>query len=226
LLFSKRLIRSELLDHLPPDEARSNLADLARINRCFGGHAVIRRAVQRATDGHQQFSLLDIGCASGDTARVIQEAYPCARITCLDHNAVNIEGAPYPKLIADAFQLPFAPRSFDFVLCSLFLHHFGDEQVVALLSAFYRVAREALVVCDLERQLIPYMFLPATKLFFDWNRITVHDGIRSVRAAFRAPELARLAYKAGIPAAEMEVHRPAFRISLIGRVTEPVGTRR
>lgn len=217
MLFSKRLIRPEILDHLPPDEARPNLADLIRINQRFGGHSVIRKTLERATDGHQRFSLLDIGCASGDTARVIQEKYPGARISCLDYNLVNMESAPYPKIMADAFQLPFGPRSFDFVLSSLFLHHFSDEQVIRLLRDFYSIAREALLICDLERQLIPYIFLPATKLFFGWNRVTVHDGVRSVRAAFRAPELARLAREAGIPVIEVEVHHPAFRISLIGR---------
>jgi len=217
LIFSKRLIRPEALDHLPPEKARPNLADIVRLNQYFGGHSAVRKALRQATNGDQQFSLLDIGCASGDTARMIQEAYPLAKITCLDYNVVNMGHAPYPKLMADAFRLPFGPRSFDFVLSSLLLHHFSDEQVIALLRAFYGVAREALLICDLERRLLPYLFLPATKVFFGWTRITVRDGMRSVRASFRAPELARLAADAEIAGVAVETHRPAFRISLIAR---------
>lgn len=217
MLFSKRLIEPEVLDRLPPDEARPNLADLVRINRRFGGHSVVRKTLERAANGERCFSLLDVGCASGDTARAVLAKYPDARITCLDHNLVNMETAPHPKVIADAFGLPFIPKSFDFVLCSLFLHHFPDEQVVGLLAQFYRVARKALLICDLERQVLPYMFLPATKMVFGWNRVTVQDGIRSVRASFRAGELAHLARRAGIREPEVQTHRPAFRISMIAR---------
>lgn len=219
MLFSQRLIQPEVLDHLPPEEARPNLADLVRINRSFGGHSVTRHVVRQAVEGQQQFSLLDVGCASGDAARILLDDYPNARITCLDYNVVNMERAPQPKLVADAFELPFGPESFDFVFSSLFLHHFTDEQVVRLLSRFHAVARKAVLICDLDRQVLPYIFLPATKLLFGWNRVTVHDGIRSVRASFRANELAELSRRAGIAEAGIEVrtYRPAFRISLIAR---------
>jgi ubiquinone/menaquinone biosynthesis C-methylase UbiE len=217
LFLSRRLIKPEVLDHLPPEEARPNLADLVRINRYFGGHSVIRYTLEQVADGESCFSLLDIGCASGDTARLVLTEYPQAKITCLDRNWVNMEIAPYPKVMADAFELPFSAASFDFVLCSLFLHHFSDEQVIGLLGQFYHVARKALLICDLERQIIPYLFLPATKLVLGWNRVTVHDGIRSVRASFREAELVELAERAGVRKAQSQTHRPAFRISVIAR---------
>lgn len=219
MFFSQRLIKPEVLDHLPPEEARPNLADLVRINRYFGGHSVVRRTLERAVNGQRCFSLLDVGCASGDTARLVLANYPGARITCVDYNLVNMETAPRPKVVANAFELPFSTSSFDFVLCSLFLHHFTDEQVVNLLAQFYRVVRKALLICDLERQLLPYLFLPATKLVFGWNRVTVHDGIRSVRASFRAPELVELTKRAGVGQANIETqtYHPAYRISMIAR---------
>jgi len=216
-MFSQRLIQPELLDHAEPEEARVNLEDLVRINRWFGGHATILRTLARVAPQEQAFSLLDMGAASGDSARVIQRAYPSATITSLDYNLVNCEGAPMPKVIADAFQLPFAPHSFDFVFCSLFLHHFSNEEVVELLRSAYAIARKALVVCDLERHLLPYLFLPATKFLFRWKRLTLHDGPISVRASFRAPELQELSRKAGIGSAEIAVYRPAFRIAMIAR---------
>ena len=192
-----------------------------RLNHRFGGHAVIRktlaRAIGRVSYAPLGFTLLDIGCASGDVARTIPQWYPKAQVTSLDHNQVNIDSAPAPKLVADAFQLPFQPQSFDFVLCSLFLHHFTDGQATSLLTAFYEIARKALVVCDLERHLIPYIFLPATRLLFGWDPVTVHDGTRSVRAGFRYGELLALAQKAGIPDPEVVVHRPAFRLALVAR---------
>jgi SAM-dependent methyltransferase len=215
--FTNRLIKPELLDDAPPDEARLNLSDLVRINSNFGGHSTIRKMLAKVVTNNDEFTLLDIGAASGDTARLLQKLYPRASVTSLDRNAVNLEAAPPSKLMADAFKLPFLPGSFDYVLCSLFLHHFSDEQVVDLMQNFYNIARRALLVCDLERHIISYCFLPITNWFFGWQRITLHDGPISVRAAFRSDELLRLAKRAGIPDARVSVHRPAFRLSLMAK---------
>jgi 2-polyprenyl-3-methyl-5-hydroxy-6-metoxy-1,4-benzoquinol methylase len=214
-LFSKRIIEPELLDHLPPEEARLNLADLVRINRSFGGHSVIRKTLAQVVAKNDAFTLLDIGAASGDTARLVQALYPAASVTSLDLHSVNLEAAPAPKLIANAFEFPFPDESFDFAIASLFLHHFADQQVSELLRSFYRLTRRALLVCDLERHILPYCFLPITKPLFGWKHATVHDGCISVRAAFRPAELLQLANRAGIEHAEVETHRPAFRLSLV-----------
>jgi len=216
-MFSQRLIRPELLDHAEPEEARVNLEDLVRINRWFGGHSTVLKTLARVAPRDQTFSLLDVGAASGDSARIIQGAYPSATVTSLDYNLVNCAAAPMPKVIADAFQLPFAAQSFDFVFCSLFLHHFSNEQVVEFLRNAHAIARRALIVCDLERHILPYLFLPATRFFFGWKRLTLHDGPISVRASFRVSELKRLSEKAGIRGAEIAVYRPAFRIAMIAR---------
>lgn len=216
-MFAKRLIRPELLDHAEPAEALPNLADLVRINRDFGGHGVLRKMLSRAAPREEPFTLLDVGAASGDSARLIEKLYPLARVTNLDRNGTNLSAAGWPKILGDAFRLPFCDGSFDFVHSSLFLHHFPDDEVVALLGGFYRVARRALLVNDLERHLLPYCFLPATKYLFGWQRITLHDGPISVRAAFRAKELEALSLRAGIENVQVEVHRPAFRISLVAK---------
>jgi ubiquinone/menaquinone biosynthesis C-methylase UbiE len=216
-VFAERVIEPELLDHLPPEEARPNLADLTRINQYFGGHSVILKTLAQVTAPSDAFTLLDIGAASGDTAMAITAAYSHSCVVSFDYSPTNIGAAPHPKIIGNAFALPFAPSSFDFVLCSLFLHHFQDDHVVHLLRSFHAVAKRALLVCDLERNVIPYFFLPATKHILNWKKITVHDGMISVRAAFKQEELRALAEKAGISVCEITVHRPAFRISLIAK---------
>ncbi|MBV9084285.1 MAG: methyltransferase domain-containing protein, partial [Acidobacteriaceae bacterium] len=147
-VFAHRLIEPELMDHAEPEEARRTLADLVRINRFLGGHSTIRSMFAQIVSPHESFTLLDIGAASGDTARVIRESYPHATVTSLDYNQVNIEAAPHPKVIADAFHMPFQPESFDFVLSSLFLHHFTDDQVALLLRSFHDAARRGVLIAD------------------------------------------------------------------------------
>jgi 2-polyprenyl-3-methyl-5-hydroxy-6-metoxy-1,4-benzoquinol methylase len=215
--FPQRRIQPELLEHAPPELALENLADLVRINRRFGGHSTIRKTLDLVARRDEGFTLLDIGAASGDSAQMIQKYYTAASVTSLDCNPVNISTAAQPKLIADAFALPFRPRSFDFVLASLFLHHFSDNQVIQLLASFYAIARRALLICDLERHIVPYLFFPVTQPVFRWGKISMHDGLISIRAAFKSSELLRLSANAGIKNAEVHVHRPAFRVALIAR---------
>jgi 2-polyprenyl-3-methyl-5-hydroxy-6-metoxy-1,4-benzoquinol methylase len=213
-VFKQRRIQPELLDHAPPEIARRNLADLVRINRYFGGHSTIRKMLADTVRKDEEFNLLDVAAASGDTGRLITRLYPQAKVVNLDYNGVNLSSAAYPKVIADAFHLPFPAGSFDYVLSSLFLHHFEDDQVEVLLRELYRVARRAILVADLERHVLPYIFLPISRPFFTWGDITVHDGVRSVRAAFKPGELVKLARRAGMANPRVVTYRPAFRLAL------------
>lgn len=212
-----RLIQPELLDALPPEQARASLGDLVRLNRDFGGHGVLRRLFRSLAPPAEAFSLLDVGAASGDMGATVRRMYPRSTVTSLDYLASHLAAAADPRVAGDAFRLPFRPKSFDYVFCSLFLHHFTNEQVVALLTSFAAQARRAVVVIDLERNPIPYFFLPATAWLYRWNRITLHDGPISVEAGFRVRELRELAEQAGLSAPEVRTHRPSFRISLVGR---------
>lgn len=213
-MFARRRILPELLDHAPPELARENLADLVRINSYFGGHSTIKTMLSQSVGDRKKFTLLDVAAASGDTARLIKSLYPAATVVNLDYNPVNLSSASHPKVIADAFHLPFPAGSFDYVLSCLFLHHFEDKRIVDLLREQYRVARRAVLVADLERHILPYIFLPISKPLFGWGDITVHDGVRSVRAAFKAKELVALAKNAGIGNPIVCCHRPAFRLTL------------
>lgn len=215
--FPSRLIQPELLEGADAHDARCNLDDIIRLNKAFGGHALILRMLKKVVQLGEAFTLLDVGAASGDSARVIQTAYPKAKVISMDLHARNLEAAPSPKLLGDAFQLPIRDGGVDFVFSSLFLHHFTDEQVTQLLHDQYRVARRALLVSDLERHVLAYWFLPATKPLFRWHWITVHDGPVSVRAGFRPRELETVARRAGIQQPEVSAHRPAFRLSLVAK---------
>lgn len=221
----KRLILPELLDTLPPEQARASLRDLVRINRRWGGHSTLRRLLQEnVPDDGQAFSVLDVGAASGDMGACIREWYPAAKVTSLDYVPSHLggeqPGGMTRRVAADAFRLPFRPASFDYVFCSLFLHHFQGERVVELLKSFGEVARKAVLVIDLERNPIPYYFIAWSRPLFGWDPITVHDGAISVEAAFRQNELEDLARQAGLRNPRARTFRPAFRIGLIADLAQ------
>jgi 2-polyprenyl-3-methyl-5-hydroxy-6-metoxy-1,4-benzoquinol methylase len=213
--FVARVIRSELLDDAPAGEAIPSLRDLVRINRYLGGYTTLRAMLARIARPADAFSLLDVGAASGDMGAQVRAWYPGARVTAFDYRSNHLAAAGGAKVVGDAFRLPFAAKSFDFVFCSLFLHHFQNQAVTDLLSEFAKTARRAVLVIDLERGPLAYHFIPATQWLFHWDRITVHDGPISVGAGFKGHELLKLAADAGLTNARARVHRPWGRLSLI-----------
>jgi len=214
----RRIILPERLAHESEEAAAPSLRDLIRINSQLGGHRAVRRALSALVSPADRFSVLDVGAASGDMGRSIVKSYPRAKITSLDYKADHLAKADPPKVAGDAFHLPFRPGSFDFVFCSSFLHHFADAEVTDLFRQFGSCARRAVIAADIERHVLPYLFLPATRWLFHWNTITLHDGPISVQAAFHAHELEALARAAGLARISVQVSRPAFRLVLVARV--------
>ncbi len=208
-----RVLVPEVMDSLPYEEARRNLRDIARLNERWGGHSTLRTLLKDALDA-EAFSLLDVGAASGDMGACVRRWYADARVVSLDWIAHHLTECEGEKLVGDGFALPFRDGSFDYVFCSLFLHHFTDERVVELLREFGRVARRKVLVIDLERHPAPYYFLAWSGGVLGWDKVTVDDGKISVEAAFRTRELEELARRAGFAEVRAKTHRPAFRVTL------------
>jgi ubiquinone/menaquinone biosynthesis C-methylase UbiE len=217
-----RVIKPEWLDSQSPDDATASLNDLVRINHMLGGHGVLLKTMEGLAGREEGFTFLDVGAASGDMGACLRDRYPGAVVTSFDYKTDHMATAADPRVCGSAFQMPFGPRSFDFVHCSLFLHHFQDPEIIELLRNFARVARRAVVLTDLERHPLAYYFLPLTKWIFGWDPITLHDGPISVEAAFHAGELQALAKAAGLTEARVYTHRPAFRLALVAPI--PTGS--
>jgi hypothetical protein len=85
------------------------------------------------------------------------------------------------------------------VTASLFLHHFDEPEAPGVLKALFTLARRALVVNDLHRAAVPWLFGRAV---FPWvfrSVVSVDDGLLSIRRAFRPAELRTAFERAGIP---------------------------
>ena len=205
-----RLLEPELLDQATGPAVQSNLTDIERINRWFGGERALHTELARLPAIN---SILDVAAGNGWAARSLSRRFG-ARVVSLDRSANNLSFAPYPKVVADARALPFAEGSFDVVISNLFLHHLSDEEACEWLMSCERIARRAIVCVDLERNSFAERFLALSRPIFRWHPITLADGPTSVRAAFKPEELRALAVRSGLDRARVRRAWPWQRLVL------------
>jgi SAM-dependent methyltransferase len=145
--------------------------------------------------------------------RQLREWRPQAQVTSLDYIESHLADSTGPRVVADAFALPFAPRSFDYVFSSLFLHHFTDDHVVELLAGFGRLARRQVLVIDLWRHPVPYYFITQTRWLFGWHPSPCTTE-RFLLRPLSSPGTRNLARRAGLASPRCRAFIPAFRIAL------------
>lgn len=221
----RRVIAAELLDDDlgTPEEINLSLDDLWRINRYLGGISSNFRMLKRvlARTGLCSPRILEIGAGdsrlAGRIRQKLLELGICPEYFVLDRrlshlaNGSSQDGGLLP-VVADGFALPFAEGSFDVVMCNLFFHHFSGEKALEFLRSLAGVARRAVCVNDLERHVLPYLFIKIASPFAR-SRLTKHDAPASVRQAYTREELKDLATRAGFRDFEIERLLP-FRLGL------------
>lgn len=200
---TERATDPELLDAgVPEDEAVRSLGDLRLVNRWLGGRRSLARAVSPFLDGAGCGRLLDVGCGSGDLPSMLAQVAEGRLFTVgVDLKLVHLRQAPREVIgvVADVRALPFRPGAFDVVTASLFLHHFDAPELAPVLRSLYALARRALVVNDLRRARVPYLFGCAFFPLLFRSRVSVSDGLVSIRRSFTQAELQAAFAEAGIP---------------------------
>src|SRR5690349_13996533 len=203
------------------------IGELQLVNRWMGDAHTLKRTLLKdvAAAGLQEFSVLDVGAGSGELLRV---AATWARQTGRNLRAVGLElnersasailedSRSFPEISSvrgDALKLPFADADFDYVICSLFTHHFVEDQIIRIFREMNRVARRRIIVIDLHRHPIAYFFYTTIAKLVLKNRLIRHDGALSILRSFKADELFELAKRAGLRDASVERHFP-FRLAL------------
>ena len=206
-----------------PGEIRQSFDDLWRINRWLGGVSGCLHLLDHyfARRGLRQARILDVGSGDSRLAACLQAELArrnqSAKFVALDRRLSHLRNGNHSsgrvtRVVADVSSLPFPKESFEVVISNLFLHHFSEDEAVELLRSLAEVASEAVLINDLERHPLPYVFIRLAWPFAR-SRVTRHDGAASVRQAYTKDELESLAARAGF--ANFEVERlPAFRLGL------------
>lgn len=203
------------------------IGELQLVNRWMGDAHTLKNTLFReiAAEGLRDFSVLDVGAGSGELLRVTatwaRETNRRMHGVGLELNARSAsaileESHEYPEISSvrgSALSLPFADADFDYVICSLFTHHFGEDHVVQILREMSRVARRRIIVIDLHRHPIAYLLYTTLGKLILKNRLLRHDGALSILRSFKAPELFELGKQAGLRDVWVSRHFP-YRLVL------------
>jgi SAM-dependent methyltransferase len=230
-VFDKRCYDLEIIDtgDYTPAEYELFLREIRFINRWLGDVTALRQTLLREIERENlsRFSALDVGAGSGEllrvTAKFAAQMRQKAVFVGLELNARSAaaileESKNFSEIKAvrgDALCLPFADKSFDYVFCSLFAHHFTDDNVLKIFSEMRRAARRKIFVIDLYRSQAAYRGYKLFSLFFLRGRLAKHDGLLSVRRAFLPAELENFGHAAGLKNVRVTKHLPA-RLVLSG----------
>ena len=103
--------------------------------------------------------------------------------------------------------------SFDYVICSLFTHHFVEKQVIEIFREMTRVARRRIFVIDLHRHSIAYFFYTTIGKLFLHTSLLREDGALSTLRSFKPNELMELGRRAQMKGVFVKRHFP-FRLVL------------
>jgi ubiquinone/menaquinone biosynthesis C-methylase UbiE len=205
------------------------LIELRRINRWLGDESALKNSLLQEiqTENLPNFSVLDIGAGSGEFLRIIakfaRQQNRQAHLFGLELNARSAasileESKDFAEISAirsNALCLPFADKTFDYTVCSLFTHHFTDANIVKILAEMKRVSRCKIFVIDLHRHPLAYFLYTTAGKIIIKNRLTRHDGALSILRGFKPNELKELASKANLKNISVARHFP-FRLVLSG----------
>ncbi|MDB5234742.1 MAG: SAM-dependent methyltransferase [Hymenobacter sp.] len=214
---------------LATDALRQNLDELETINTWLGGYEPVLNALKRLRPrfpSSRPLRLADLGSGGGDTlrhvARWARKNGVSVELTGIDANQFMLEYAAaksqdYSEISYrqfDIFSPEFQAEPYDVLMCSLFCHHFTDEELVLLLRQWQQQAQVAVVINDLHRHWLAYHSIKWLTRLLGGSYLVKHDAPMSVARSFRRADWVALLQRAGITRYELR-WRWAFRWQVI-----------
>ena len=206
---SNRSSKTEIMDDFTLEGVffRDTLDKLETINRLLGGNSVTISGLKKILKNQSKnktITIVDLGCGNGDILRDVaqfgRKNNYSFKLTGIDANLAAIEYAKelskdYSELNfkkIDVFSEDFKEQSFDIVLCTLFLHHFKNDELIPFLKTITEKAKIGIVVNDLHRHRLAYYLFKLIG-FFIKNEMVREDGLTSILRAFKKKDLENIA---------------------------------
>jgi len=202
--------QTEIMDNfsLQGEEMQDLMTDLQRVNKWLGGIRVTLDGVERLCANipkNETITILDVGCGDGEMLR------NCEKWAQKNSRTINLIGVDAnPNIlreavarseavknstfkVVDVFSKTAELPNFDIALCTLFLHHFKESQIIDLLHRLNEKAQLGIVVNDLHRSRFAFWLFKLFAALFIKTKIAKHDGLVSVARGFNRKDLKRIA---------------------------------
>jgi len=196
----------EIMDDfdLKGEVLRDALDKIAKINQLLGGNQLTLKGVKQLIARNpttNMFTIVDVGCGNGDMLRALAEFGLQNNIKLnligIDANNFTVEHAKSLSLnynnikyqCENIFEQPFQELKYDIVLCTLTLHHFKEDEIMTIMSQFYKNASIGVVINDLHRSAVAYRLFQGLCFVFKLNAMSREDGLISILRGFKKEEL-------------------------------------
>jgi len=211
----ERELIGEVMDQegLSRQELSQALSGLARINFVSLAARQIWNQLKKHLTQNQKtkISILDLASGGGDTLFSLEKFAQNDGIE-LEGLGLDIKGesvdisrqsalAKKSKILFEKSDVvkDTLPVGYDFIICSLFLHHLKRDDVLTVLKKMYQGANSAIIISDLRRSRAAYISAWLITRILSRSRIVHIDGPLSIRAAFTIEEARELARELNLP---------------------------
>ncbi|SHM36199.1 Methyltransferase domain-containing protein [Cyclobacterium lianum] len=199
--FSQRSEAKEWMDDLQCSgrELDQTIRELKTINRLLGGNSVTTSGLDylMRQRPQEQYAIADLGCGGGDMAIWIkkwslQKGHDC-KVTGIDANPNIIAlarercraaGMEVDFNVANVFDPGFLQQGTDLITCTLFTHHFTNEELISLIGNLKQSGSIGIVINDLHRHFLAYYSIMGLTSLFSRSAMVKNDAPLSVLRAF------------------------------------------
>ncbi|MDC8004221.1 methyltransferase domain-containing protein [Aureisphaera galaxeae] len=189
-------------------EMKLLLKDLKTVNTLLGGTHITLSGIQDLLDGRNKITeplvIVDLGCGDGE---ILRQCSRWALKKGLEMTGIGVDANPFILEEAqkrssgysnlefkkiDVFSGMDSLPEFDIALCTLFLHHFEEEEIIGLLQKLQQRSKVGIVVNDLERSAWAFRLFRIFGAVFLKTDTARNDGLISVAKGFKKKELQHL----------------------------------
>jgi 2-polyprenyl-3-methyl-5-hydroxy-6-metoxy-1,4-benzoquinol methylase len=210
----QRSYQKELLDrnNIPFEDIKRNMQELDFINTKLGGHDItldgIVVLIKNQMHFNSRLTVVEIGCGGGDNLRAIRNWAEKIRLhTQLKGIDINSECIAYAKglkrnrgiefVVSDYKDVSFNEKP-DIVFCSLFCHHFTEDELVFMLRWMQQNSRIGFFINDLHRHWLAYYSIKLLTKIFSKSYLVKNDAPLSVQRGFTLKDWNAIFQEAGI----------------------------
>ena len=223
-----RSAENEKLDdlNLCGENLHKALQSLAWINRWFGNHRAVMKAIYAVYKKNAEpVRIIDLGCGGGDlilaVAKLLQQHKIEFTITGIDGNANSLAFAQkkfetFPQINfiqADLLSKDFSIKPCDILISSHFIYHFSDDGLIDFLKSNLRLISTAVIFSELNRNRFAMRLFKFSSILLPISKLAKEDGLIAIKRSFTVKEWLSILQNTGIGKYSLQ-SVPLFRILL------------